>query len=115
MIDRIKFNDQLLNPYGKELVVQIIDIFFSEYGERFENLKHNIANKEFDQLKFNAHSFKGVVGNFMDPTVSGLSQTLDAMARERHESGLEQVYADLEKSTMNLIEQLKAIREELTS
>ena len=66
MIDRQKLN-QNFQYFDNETIIEIIDIFFSEYPERVEKIQKNIAEKDFTQLKFNAHSIKGVVANFQDP------------------------------------------------
>ncbi|MEI6155566.1 MAG: Hpt domain-containing protein [Deltaproteobacteria bacterium] len=114
MIDRQKLNDNF-QYFDKEIVVEIIDIFFSEYDERFINLQKNVQEKDFVNLKFNAHSLKGVIANFMDPITIELSRKLDEMARDKNESGLDHLYADLKKSSDQLLEELRMLKKELTS
>lgn len=114
MIDRHKFNDNF-QYFDKEIIVEIIDIFFSEYEERYKNLQQNVLEKDFTKLKFNAHSLKGVIANFMDPVTIELSRKLDEMAKNKEESGLDQLYEELTQSSSDLMEELKQIRKELTS
>ncbi len=114
MIDRQKLNDNF-QYFDKEIVVEIIDIFFSEYDERFINLQKNVQEKDFVNLKFNAHSLKGVIANFMDPVTIEFSRKLDEMARDKNEIGLDHLYADLKRSSDQLLEELRMLKKELTS
>lgn len=114
MIDRAKFNENF-QYFDNEIVVEIIDIFISEYDDRFRNLKKNIDEKDFTQLKFNAHSLKGVIANFMDPVSIEQSRMLDEMAKNKTEDGLSELFNHLEKSASNLLQELKTIKKELTS
>lgn len=114
MIDRVKFNENF-QYFDNEIIVEIIDIFISEYDERFKNLKKNIDEKDFTQLKFNAHSLKGVIANFMDPVTIEQSRSLDEMAKKGTEAGLADLFNALEKSSFSLLQELKVIKKELTS
>ncbi|MFZ4563487.1 MAG: Hpt domain-containing protein [Bacteroidales bacterium] len=114
MIDRQKFNDNF-QYFDKEIIVEIIDIFFSEYDERFEKLQKNVNERDFTQLKFNAHSLKGVIANFMDPVTIELSRKLDEVAKNKEEAGLDKLYEEIQKSASNLKDELGQIKKELTS
>jgi HPt (histidine-containing phosphotransfer) domain-containing protein len=113
MIDRNKFNENF-QYFDNEIIVEIIDMFFSEFEERFINLHENVNTLDFEKLKFNAHSIKGVIGNFMDPVTIELSKRLDEMAKNKVENGLEKTLNDLETNTKLLLEELKKIKQELT-
>lgn len=114
MIDRKKLNENF-QYFDKDVIIEIIDIFISEYDERFTKLRDNVARKDFESLKFNAHSLKGVVANFMDPETIELSRKLDEAARDKSENGLQELYNDLETNCARLLSELKAIRAELTA
>ncbi len=114
MIDRKKF-DENFQYFDKEIVIEIIDIFFSEFEERFDKLRNNVSEFDFDQLKFNAHSLKGVIANFMDPVTIDLSRRLDDVAKVKQADGLKELFSELESSSRKLYEELKVIRQELTS
>ncbi|MEI6173999.1 MAG: Hpt domain-containing protein [Bacteroidota bacterium] len=114
MIDRQKFNDNF-QYFDKEIIVEIIDIFFSEYDERFEKLQKNVNERDFTQLKFNAHSLKGVIANFMDPVTIELSRKLDEVAKNQEVAGLDKLYEEIQKSASNLKDELGQIKKELTS
>lgn len=114
MIDRKKFNENF-QFFEKDIIIEIINIFESEYDERYTNLRKNVSERNFDQLKFNAHSLKGVLANFMDPITIGLSQKLDEMAKKREETGLSQVFEELVTASEALSKELAAIKSELTA
>lgn len=114
MIDRIKLKENF-QYFDKEIIIEIIDIFESEYQERFTNLEKNLMEKDFIQLKFNAHSLKGVVANFMDPETIELSRKLDEMAKNKEETGLQEIYTRLKTSCDSLLEELIQMRKDLTS
>ena len=114
MIDRHKFNENF-QYFEKEIVIEIIDIFQSEYDDRFKSLRENVYKPDFVQLKFNAHSLKGVIANFMDPVTIELTRQLDEKAKNKDEFGLKNLFEDLEKQTAILLEELQQIRLELTA
>ncbi len=114
MIDRAKFNENF-QYFDKEIIVEIIDIFISEYDERYAKLRKNVEERDFASLKFNAHSLKGVIANFMDPVTIDQSRILDEMSRDKIETGLTELFIDLEKNSERLLEELKTIKRELTS
>ena len=114
MIDRQMFND-MFNNLDKENIVELIDIFFSQYEERFEAIRKNVTERDFDHQKETSHKLKGALVLFMDPVTSQLSKRFVEMARSNTEAGLDQMLADLEKNTRILVEELKVIRKELSS
>jgi HPt (histidine-containing phosphotransfer) domain-containing protein len=111
MIDRQKLN-QNFQYFDKETIIEIIDIFFEEYPERMGKLKKNIEDLDFVQLKFNAHSLKGVIANFQDPECIEFSRKLDEMAKNQDKNGLPGVFAQLESASDKLMEELKQLRAE---
>lgn len=112
MIDRQKLN-QNFQYFDKETIIEIIDIFFSEYPERVEKIQKNVVDKDFNQLKFNAHSLKGVVANFQDPLTIELSRKLDEMAKNQQSAGLQTVFDDLNNACLKLLDELAALKAEV--
>ncbi|MCX6287273.1 MAG: Hpt domain-containing protein [Bacteroidetes bacterium] len=114
MIDHQKLN-QNFQYFDKETIIEIIDIFFSEYPERVEKITKNIQEGDFIQLKFNTHSLKGVVANFQDPLTIELSRKFDEMAKNHLSSGLSQVFEELKSASEKLLEELNALKTELAA
>ena len=111
MIDRQKLNENF-QYFDNETIIEIIDIFFEEYPDRVEKMTKNIQDNDFVQLKFNAHSIKGVVANFQDPVTIELSRKLDEMAKNQQTAGLQQVFDDLKVACDNLKIELAALKKE---
>jgi hypothetical protein len=79
MINKQLFIDNF-KVFDKEIVVEIINIFFEEYPERVEKMDKNIAENNYKDLAFNAHSLKGVVSNFAAPELFDLARELEKMS-----------------------------------
>lgn len=97
--------------FDKEIIVEIIDLFIGEFDERMKNLKENIDTLDRKSLAFHAHSIKGVISNFVADVPRELARQLEENAKQSPPSELLEIYHKLYKSTAQLIEELKAIRE----
>ena len=114
MIDRQKLN-QNFQYFDKETIIEIIDIFFEEYPERIQKMRKNIEDLDFVQLKFNAHSLKGVIANFQDPECIELSRKLDEMAKNQEKNGLSDVFKNLMAASDKLLEELTSLKAEVAA
>ncbi|TSA26359.1 MAG: Hpt domain-containing protein, partial [Bacteroidetes bacterium] len=97
-----------------EVVNEIIDIFLDEYEVRLKNLQKNITDLDFTGLKFNAHSLKGVVANFMDPVAIELTRKLDEQAKMEDPGGLQELFDHLKRETESLAQELRELKAEFT-
>ncbi|MBL7137519.1 MAG: Hpt domain-containing protein [Bacteroidales bacterium] len=113
MIDRERFRENFIY-LDKEVVIEIIDIFLSEYVERLSAIQKNITEQDFTRLKFNAHSLKGVIANFMDPVSIELSRKLDEHAKNETSKGLQELYNNLKRETESLAKELQEIKADFT-
>lgn len=113
MIDREKFKENFFY-LDKEVVIEIIDIFLSEYEDRLANIQKNIAEQNFSGLKFNAHSLKGVIANFMDPQTIELSRSMDEKAKLEESNGLQELFENLKERTEALVVELNDLKKEFT-
>jgi HPt (histidine-containing phosphotransfer) domain-containing protein len=109
MIDKKQFLENF-QYFDNEVVLEIINIFIDEYPERMETLKKNIDEKDFEQLKFNAHSLKGVVANFVAPEVQELARQLELKGASNELSGAESIYKELHEKADLVIEELKELK-----
>jgi HPt (histidine-containing phosphotransfer) domain-containing protein len=114
MIDRQKLN-QNFQYFDKETIMEIIDIFFSEYTERVATMQKHINACDYGQLKFSAHSLKGVIANFQDPVTIDLSRKLDEKAKAQDPKGLQQLFEDLKSACEKLMEELRGLRAEVSA
>jgi HPt (histidine-containing phosphotransfer) domain-containing protein len=119
MVNKQAFTDTF-QYFDKEVIIEIIDIFIDESPERLSGLEQNINEANFEKLRFNAHSLKGVVANFAAPAAVEKIKTLEKTAAELIETG----GADFNKEIMlldlatikemvyEMIEDLKVIKAE---
>jgi HPt (histidine-containing phosphotransfer) domain-containing protein len=76
-----------------------------------ETLRKNIAEKDFDQIKFNAHSLKGVVANFVAPEVQELARQLEIKGASKDMEDVEALYHVLKEKTGQVIEELEVLKD----
>ncbi len=105
LIDTFQFFD-------REIVIEIIDIFIKEQPERMAKIREAIKNLDFDTMRFEAHSLKGVIANFVAEKPIKLARTLENKGTEKDESGLHELLTQLEKSTSDLVDDLKLLRKD---
>lgn len=110
MIDKKQFLENF-QYFDNEIVLEIINIFIDEYPERMESLRKNIAEKDFDQLKFNAHSLKGVVANFVAPEVQELARQLEIKGANKELANVEVLFNELKEKTGLVTEELKMLKD----
>lgn len=109
--------------FDKSVIIEIIDIFISEYAERFEKLSKNIAERDFQKMRFNAHSLKGVIANFSAPEPLELVRSfekasaslLDTNGEGFNEALMISNMEEIRKATEIMARQLDEIKHELLS
>ncbi len=111
IIDKDQFRENF-EFFDKEIVLDIINMFVEEYPERMQKIKQNIADKDFDNLKFNAHSLKGVVSNFVAEEARAAAKRLEDKGANKDGSDLDALFADLEQKTQQVIDELNELKKE---
>ncbi|MBE0649056.1 MAG: Hpt domain-containing protein [Bacteroidales bacterium] len=111
MIDREKFKENFVY-LDNEVVIEIIDIFLGEYEARLTNIQNNISAQDYAGLKFNAHSLKGVIANFMDPPTIELSRSLDERAKHESSEGMQELFVNLKQATESLVTELQDLKKD---
>lgn len=96
--------------FDKEVVLEIINIFLEEYPQRMETLQANINERDFDQLRFNAHSLKGVVANFVAPEVQELAKTLELKGLNKDTKDLDKLFNELKTKADVMVSELKELK-----
>jgi len=109
MIDKEQFIENF-KPFDKEVVLEIIDIFIQEYPERMQELEKNIREDDFDSIRFNAHSLKGVVANFIAPEPKDLAKELEERGKNKETEGNLEVFQELKEKTSILVDELNELR-----
>ncbi len=111
MIDKKQFTENF-QYFDNEVVTEIINIFIDEYPERMETLRKNIDEKDFEQLKFNAHSLKGVVANFVAPEVQELARQLEMKGANKDLTDVEALFNELKEKSAVVVDELKELKKD---
>ena len=111
MIDKKQFTENF-QYFDNEVVTEIINIFIDEYPERMETLRKNIDEKDFEQLKFNAHSLKGVVANFVAPEVQELARQLEMKGANKDLTDVETLFNELKEKSAVVVDELKELKKD---
>ncbi len=114
VIDETSFMETF-QYFDKSIVVEIIDIFIDEYPRRMSDLKNDIDKKDFQKLKFDAHSMKGVIANFFAAQPQKHAKDLEMKGVESDPSNLDEIYHNLTLAGADLLEDLKAIKPRFAS
>ncbi len=109
IVDQNTFNETF-QYFDKEIVVEIIDIFINEYPERMTNIERAIEDKNYADLKFHAHSIKGVIANFMVPKPQELAKKLEVAGTEQNLDEVDENFVALKEQCELLMDDLKEIR-----
>ena len=97
--------------FDKEIVVEIIDIFLKEYPARVNAIAVDIESGDCDNLKFNAHSIKGVIANFVAPQAEQCARELEIRATEKNMDGVKELFEEFKKSSASMVDELAELRE----
>ncbi len=106
MIINTETIEKAFKAYDKEIVVEIIDLFFEEYPERIAALEKAFDEKDSELLRTTAHGLKGVVSHFYAEGPRTLSKDLE-------EKGTNGDFDKVGEMVTTLGSQLKQMAEEL--
>ncbi|MCB9016715.1 MAG: Hpt domain-containing protein [Lentimicrobiaceae bacterium] len=120
MVNKQNFYDTY-QYFDKSIIVEIIDIFINEYAERFEKLTKNIAEKDFQNMRFNAHSLKGVIANFSAPVPlemvkvfeKNAAHLLETNGEDFDETAITKSLEEIKEATITMAHQLSEIKAEI--
>jgi HPt (histidine-containing phosphotransfer) domain-containing protein len=112
MIDWQKYNDTF-QWYGEDVEIELIEVFQGEFESRMAKIATNVAQRDYEQLRFNVHSLKGTVANYHDPVPVELAKELEQLAKQEVDTGLDDLLARLTTTSMQLLEELLQHRTKL--
>jgi len=110
MINKEKFQENF-RYYDNEIIVEVMDIFFNEYADTLEVLEQSIGQLDFATINHKAHALKGVV-SYMSSELSDLCCELEQKGKEKNSNGLSQIYRQLNDGILQLVDELKILRQE---
>lgn len=98
--------------FDKHIVVEIINIFIKEHSERLKKIRQAAKTKDFQTLKFESHSLKGVIANFVAEIPKNIAYELEEKGKACDATNLEPLIEQLEISLIDLVEDLSEIKKE---
>ena len=105
IIDWEQFNENF-QYYDKETIGLVIENFLEESDDRLCKMEKNISDRDFENLSFNSHSFKSVIGNFMAPKPYDVCRNLEELAKQKVETDLHVIFSELKTLTNGLKSEL---------
>ncbi|HOI86328.1 MAG TPA: Hpt domain-containing protein [Lentimicrobium sp.] len=120
MLDKQAFRETY-HFLDKEVIIEIIDIFLSEYETKLQKLEQNLADGDLPGIRFTAHNIKGVVSNFNVSELYQQAKELEQTATALVESGGEGLdkeamllkIREIRKSTEIMATDLRELRTEM--
>ena len=76
--------NELESEIGFEIVDEIISLFVEDSAERLEKLRKAIKEKDFPQIKIEAHGLKGSCGNVGAKYIAGLCLQIENDSKEKN-------------------------------
>lgn len=98
--------------FDKEIVCEIIDIFLKEYPARLKAIADNIESGDSDGLKFNAHSMKGVIANFIAPEPEQCARELEIMGTENNMEGAKETFEEFKECSSTMVDELEELKKQ---
>ena len=112
MIDWQKYNETF-QWYGKDVEIELIEMLQNEFEDRMAKISKNVAERDFEQLKFNTHSLKGSIANYHAEEPIVLARELEAKAKEGNAEGIDELCQKVLASSKMLLDELLMHRQEL--
>jgi len=112
LLDLAEFKERVQDDI--ELLLELLDIYSSDFEEKRKLLQEAVETKNYDQIKSIAHSIKGASGNISAKTMRECFVKLEEMGKTGDISGapellvrVDQIYGDLSKRFDQLKIELK--------
>jgi|LGOV01.1.fsa_nt_gb PAS domain S-box-containing protein len=105
--------EEFLNTYKKfdnQIIIEMIDCFLKDYRERVKVIENDIRLLDYNSLKFNMHTFKGIFANFRATKLAELSSCLENKAVKKDEYELHDLLHEIKKNIKIFVEELQVMK-----
>lgn len=92
---------------------EIIELFKVEYQSKIEAIDNSLIQKNFEDLIFNFHSLKGVIGNFELGSPYKKAKELELLSKENNYTSIVEKLPGFKRDISLLIEDLEEIKKAL--
>ncbi len=104
--------DATYGEYGNEFMLEIMNIFISEFDGKMEIIERAVKERDMVTLQAVSHPLKGNIGQFMDHEAHMIATELNEKAKNDDQSNLDEVFARFKEAATATNEQLKELRKE---
>ncbi len=102
--------DATYGEYGNEFMLEIMNIFISEFDGKMEIIERAVKERDMVTLQIVSHPLKGNIGQFMDHEAYIIAKELNEKAKKGDQSNLDEVFARFKEAATATNEQLKELR-----
>jgi HPt (histidine-containing phosphotransfer) domain-containing protein len=108
-LDVEKFKEQV--GYDRDLLIEIIDLFFSESAAQLTQMHEALERRDYDTLSRIAHTMKGSFGSLHAEPARLHAHDLEIAARQHDEQTCTRLGAALDGDLASLTPQLSSLRD----
>jgi HPt (histidine-containing phosphotransfer) domain-containing protein len=97
----------------EEILTEMINAFFNVFEDLLKPIRESIEARDVDQLRFNAHAFKGVLSNFYSKEGQKLVQQLEQKNEEDTFETAAEVYSKLENHLVYFLYEMQHFKKSI--
>jgi len=115
MADEILDVDEFMERVqdDKELLLELLDIFVSDYLEKAKLIREAVSSDDFEQIKSIAHSLKGASGNISAKKLRESFVKLEELGKNSDTSGADELLSTMNQQFEELSVRIESVKEEL--
>lgn len=99
----------------EEILLEVIDIFHAAQADLLVGIKEGIETKDAEKLRINAHTMKGVLGNFYAKAGAGLAYELELCGKKKEFAQAEKLFYSLETFVKTFMAEIAVLKSNLIS
>ena len=97
----------------KELLLELLDIFVSDYQEKEKLMQTAVSGNDHEQIKSISHSLKGASGNISAKKLRETFVKLEELGKNNDTSGADELLSTMNQQFEELLVRIKSVKEEL--
>jgi len=115
MADEILDVDEFMERVqdDKELLLELLDIFVSDYQEKEKLMQIAVSGNDHEQIKSISHSLKGASGNISAKKLRETFVKLEELVKNNDTSGADELLSTMNQQFEELLVRIKSVKEEL--
>lgn len=111
VIDLPDFLDRVQDD--KDLLLELLDIYMSDFEVKRNGLKQAVARKNFEEIKSIAHSLKGSSGNISAKFLRVTFLKFEEMGKAQTLADADKLLAEMDKQYSDLVLRINVLKKEL--